>query len=1002
MRLYDVLTRQFQESDPEIKKLALHQLEGLSLDFEAEDVLTFLHSVAQHEKGALAYQARRTLRRLMPQYYAVRYRLRQPPSSAKAGTWTEYNIDRAEIDKLKRLGQAQTQDFTSIQIEQFLKSGLHLLFAPVTKLLDRFPSLPDPVLPDAIQCLANLGTTEAVEALAQVAGRSPHLARLAAGGLAEIKTELAFGALAGLLASIKDPELAGDLIAELRHFPTAEARDLLLKVIDQAPPMRAGAACALASFGKLGAVGHLVRLLKDPDLRVVLWALDSLGRIGDRAALGDLERCFADRSDSWIQRLAVTAAGNTRDRRAMDFLKHAVTSTDGRIRAAAASRAAAIKALIKIHATEQELFDLVFKLINDSNPEVATNAVLAVAPMDTGPVFHRIKGLLEKRDVQTRLYGVWCLSYVQSPLSLALLKQAIYYDDDERVVLSAVKALGKYDCTDSAWLLLSIMRHQKWIVRLNAARILGECRDRELARKLFPRLQQALPAESDPRVKACIYRALSRLGDPSQYLVISKGLKDSAEEVVLEAIEGLDVLGNIDSIALLEPFLADPRPIVRSHAALALWNQGEIRVARRLAEGLDSGDDQQLLGCLKSLAEILASLRRLEHSAKYVLLFSELKANLKTPDFAAFESKVKDIRTLSGASVAHAEAFEFQTVVDRSAGPDSSHPGQPALAVGKLDEPPPAIGAGPASQPGAPARGEGRAAPPADAGAEVPAGPSGSGQKLTRAISVSERDEVMIEPRSDEHRLAFISNPGLAEEPAGEAEPPAQPLEIELEEMLGRIRNGEGRGVMARLLELNREHGGAVTHLLTAQILTEASRTDTPERESVAKRALEELEKSLKCDPELVEPSLRLAELHRDRDRRREHVFHHYLTAVQTALRLIHAEMDRARQLLSANQFDEVAPVVAGLMRQLPSISQANAIHGEVLHRRGENEQAFSHLHGSHMADPANHALTYLLARAASQCGKQAYARRLLDGLARDPEVASELADKARQLLKKL
>src|SRR5438034_1114967 len=62
------------------------------------------------------------------------------------------------------------------------------------------------------------------------------------------------------------------------------------------------------------------------------------------------------------------------------------------------------------------------------------------------------------------------------------------------------------------------------------------------------------------------------------------------EEVVQAGIEGLDVLGNIDSIPLIEPFLADGRPGIRAQACLALWNQGELRVVRKLAESLEGHD----------------------------------------------------------------------------------------------------------------------------------------------------------------------------------------------------------------------------------------------------------------------------------------------------------------------------------------------------------------------------------------------------------------------------
>jgi HEAT repeat protein len=246
MKAFDRLLRAHAEGDEIARRLALHQMENVRLGFDAEDCLTFLDAVVAQDRGPMSFQARRTLRRMVPQYDALRYRLRQPPSSAKAGTWTEYNIDRAEIDKLKRLGHAQTQDFTHIQTEQFVKSGLHLLSAPIERLMGRVDRLPESALAEAIGCLSNLGTPEAIEALNKLANKGPVCARLAAGALAEIKSDLAFQALAGIFVSTRDPEIAADIAIELRSFPTVEANDLAVKALDGPLPLRVVSTCALA------------------------------------------------------------------------------------------------------------------------------------------------------------------------------------------------------------------------------------------------------------------------------------------------------------------------------------------------------------------------------------------------------------------------------------------------------------------------------------------------------------------------------------------------------------------------------------------------------------------------------------------------------------------------------------------------------------------------------------------------------------------------------------
>jgi HEAT repeat protein len=970
VKLFERLTREYADADPDIKRLIVHQLEGDALDFEADECFSFLHGVATRERGPLAVQARRTLRRLLPQYFALRYQLRQPTSTAKAGTWTEYNIDRSEIDKLKRLGLAKAQDFSQIQMEQFLRSGLHLLSAPIGRLVDRLHRLPDSARGSAIVCLGHLGTPEAVEALTVTAAQSPALARLVAGALAEAKSDLAFQALSGMLAGARDPELAGDIAAELKFFPTPAARDLLVKALDGELPVRIGATSALGSFGKLSAVPALVRMAHSGEPAVVRWALDGLARIGDPAALPELEKCYAVQDDAWAKRLAVQAAGNTRDRRAHDFVKRALGSADAQV------RAVALEGLIRVHLPEQEMFDLSLKLVNDPHPEVAANAILAAAPIDSAMATHKVRALLSDKEYLARRCGVWCLGYVHSQHSLHWLKQAIYYDADERVVVGAVKALAKYDAAESADLLVGVLKHQNRLVRLNAARVLADCKNRDAARKIFPKVSQCLAGETDARVRAALVRALSRLGDPSQSLLVGKGLKDSAEEVVLASIEGLDVLGNIDSIAMLEPFVADTRPQVKAQAVLALWHQGEVRIAKKLAEGLDSTDDAHVVGSVQALAEILASVRRLEDSSKYVLLFSELKANLKSPEFVAYEARVKDVKMDLALSQSRVDTFEFQTVID-------------TLTKG---EP---VGADPPSVPRGPPAPAATQAPPAPVSTPAPGSTSASTPALPGAV-----DTDLLATSGPTNRLGFLataSTPVPEEAPAPEAPGP----EVEMEELLQKVIRGSGRAALARLAQIARETGSATAHLLSAQVLAQMSGGDSPDRSgSMEARVADELEKAARAAPGHVEPLLRLVEHHRDRDRAQ--MYRHALAAIRTGLAALSGQADLAGEILDKGAPDDVTPLVGQLMRQLPMLAQANTLHGEALYRRNQFALAFEQLQMSHAVEPANHALTFLLARTASRTGRETYARTLLDGLLATTGVEPELADKARALLKKL
>jgi tetratricopeptide (TPR) repeat protein len=97
-----------------------------------------------------------------------------------------------------------------------------------------------------------------------------------------------------------------------------------------------------------------------------------------------------------------------------------------------------------------------------------------------------------------------------------------------------------------------------------------------------------------------------------------------------------------------------------------------------------------------------------------------------------------------------------------------------------------------------------------------------------------------------------------------------------------------------------------------------------------------------------------------------------------------------------------VAALATGLTRQLPLLAQTNAIHGEILYRRGRYEEAFAHLYHSHLADPENLPLIYVLARAARRCGKTGYARHVVTQLLERTDLEPALAEKVRALKAKL
>lgn len=256
-----------------------------------------------------------------------------------------------------------------------------------------------------------------------------------------------------------------------------------------------------------------------------------------------------------------------------------------------------------------------------------------------------------------------------------------------------------------------------------------------------------------------------------------------------------------------------------------------------------------------------------------------------------------------------------------------------------------------------------------------------------------------METTAERRRLGFLTPPPDDDDDDLPVTPP-RPREMEIEDLLARVVKGEGRAVLSRLSELAREGAGPAAHLLVAQVLMEVAPADPRERETTVNRAAEELERAARADAVRVEAHVRLAELLADRDRPR--VYRHVIAAVRAAADLLDQQATLAEEALEAGKPEDAAAIVGQLSRQLPMMPQANALHGEVLYRRGDYEGAVAQLYLAHVAEPTSIPLMLWLVRAAARAGKDQYARQLLVNLLERKDLDRETADKARALLKKL
>ena len=630
MRPIDELLRLYRQSDSRVQRYALARMENLKVTFEAAELIDFVETAVHSDDSHISVQANRTMRRSLPMYYGQKYHLRQATSTTKAGTWTEYNIDRSELEKLKRLGKAQTINFDKVDVARMVASATHIL----TPAIEATASLALTGAPEirklAIRALGQLKAKQALDALVSLISEQDLVLEVAA-ALGEQATPRALDALLQTADRYKGTQYFEEVLIELRNFSLPESYQALNKELVGAPPtVKASIALALQGFKTFGAETQLVQLLSDTEPYVLLYAIDSLARVGGSSCISPIGRVYQSSKNSLVRRAAIRTLGAIGKIEAREIVTEAMHDSEPEI------RAQALESMVRLHVPDQELFETVFPLVQDSHPVVASNAILALSPIDSSMALQRIFTFLRQSDEYARAQGVYCLGYIQNTTAFDILDQIIGRDNSELVAVQATKALSKYKAEDSVPVLLRLLEHRLTAVRKVAARLLGHVGTKGNL-SIFKRVSQLVEVEQEADVKLALVDALSNVAEPAQHLRLAKYLDSRDPDVTAAVIEGLDLLGNIDSVAEVEGYLQSPNPKIKARAALALWNQGEMKVVEKLTQDLEERKEEQVRGALCAVYEIGLSLRRLSDAAKYPLLLSELKDNLDSDKFEDFE-----------------------------------------------------------------------------------------------------------------------------------------------------------------------------------------------------------------------------------------------------------------------------------------------------------------------------------------------------------------------------
>lgn len=140
-------------------------------------------------------------------------------------------------------------------------------------------------------------------------------------------------------------------------------------------------------------------------------------------------------------------------------------------------------------------------------------------------------------EVEVRRRAIESIAYSGRP-NVAQIIESAYYDDDEKMQVSAVFAMGR--SADSQWRsqVMAELENDNNEIRFEAARACGELE----AGDAVPKLVELIEDDPDGQVQEMAIWALGRIGGPVARQTLEACLESEVETIALAAEEALDEL----------------------------------------------------------------------------------------------------------------------------------------------------------------------------------------------------------------------------------------------------------------------------------------------------------------------------------------------------------------------------------------------------------------------------------------------------------------------------
>jgi len=335
----------------------------------------------------------------------------------------------------------------------------------------------------------------------------------------------------------------------------------------------------------------LLNLLNDPEPEVRLEAIKALGFSESYRAIIPVTQMLKDR-DKGVRREAALALGHLRDRRGIDYLLDTLINSEED----SSVRSGAILSLIRLESdiTTAPIFEQMSA--HDERTRLRALETLKMAVSEDESVLLKRKEMirpvqeaLKDQSPEVRCEALKVIAHIKDPALVPDVINALS-DSSNNVRKDAINTLADIKDSRSVEPIIELLSDKDHNIRSGAIRALSGFMDK----RTVPHMLKIMSDKNETTDIRLLIMSLLRQIDPAQWSKnIALLVEDPSPEIRREAVRGISILQDPDTVTLILTCLMDKDKDVRREVVLALGNYKDNRVVDQLITILKSSTEEK-------------------------------------------------------------------------------------------------------------------------------------------------------------------------------------------------------------------------------------------------------------------------------------------------------------------------------------------------------------------------------------------------------------------------